>query len=178
MRKSLVLLSMVLLVAGFGFAGDIDTKWLNVHVTEADDDTNVEVHLPLNLVLALIDAVDAENFHDGVVDLELDDVEIDWPQVLAAVKEAPAGQYVTVDSNEAKVKVTKENNMILVHATEIEGDNAEVDVRLPLALVDAININEENQLDLKALLESLEQLPDGELVRVTSDEANVRVWIE
>ena len=35
-----------------------------------------------------------------------------------------------------------------------------------------------NTLDVAALLQSLDKLPNGELVKVTSNEANVRVWIE
>ena len=37
---------------------------------------------------------------------------------------------------------------------------------------------EENTLDVAALLQSFDKLPNGELVKVTSNEANVRVWIE
>ena len=47
-----------------------------------------------------------------------------------------------------------------------------------MELMDAFSFGEENTLDVAALLESFDKLPDGELVRVTSEEANVRVWIE
>ena len=55
---------------------------------------------------------------------------------------------------------------------------AKVQVTVPVELMDALSFGEENTLDVAALLESFDNLPNGELVKVTSNEANVRVWIE
>ena len=49
---------------------------------------------------------------------------------------------------------------------------------MPMELMDALSFGEENTLDIAALLKSFDKLPNGELVKVTSNEANVRVWIE
>jgi hypothetical protein len=166
-----------LLVAPFAFAEE-PTRWVNVHVTEHVEGTNVEIHLPLNLVLAVLKNVDVDNFHRGHVDLEIDDVDINWPEILAAVKEAPDGEFVTVDSPEAKVNIRKQGGTLLIDVNEIEGDNAKVKVTVPMEFMDALSINQESQIDVAALLSSFDKLPDGELVTVESDEANVRVWIE
>jgi hypothetical protein len=134
-----------LLAAPAAYAAD-DTRWVNVHVTENSTNTNVEVHLPLNLVLTVLRNVDVENFHGGHVDLELDeDMDINFPEILQAVKDAPDGKF---------------------------------EVTMPMEMMDALTFGEENTLDVAALLEAFDSLPNGELVKVTSNEANVRVWIE
>ena len=76
---------VALMLAGPALATDT-TRWLNVHVTETHAGTNVEVHLPLSLVLSVLRSVDVEHFHSGKVDLEIHDADIDWPQLLSAIK--------------------------------------------------------------------------------------------
>jgi hypothetical protein len=167
-----------LLAAPAAYAAD-DTRWVNVHVTENSTNTNVEVHLPLNLVLTVLRNVDVENFHGGHVDLELDeDMDINFPEILQAVKDAPDGKFVTVTSDEADVNVHKQAGTLYVTVNQKEDEMAKVEVTMPLEMMDALTFGEENTLDVAALLEAFDSLPNGELVKVTSNEANVRVWIE
>lgn len=178
-RKVLVLVALAaLLAAPTASAGD-ETRWINVHVTENSTNTNVEVHLPLNLVLTVLRNVDVENFHGGQVDLDLDeDMDINFPEIIAAVKDAPDGKFVTVTSDEADVNVHKQGGTLYVTVNQKDDEMAKVEVTVPLELMDALSFGEENTLDVAALLQSMDQLPNGELVKVTSNEANVRVWIE
>jgi hypothetical protein len=167
----------MLLAAATGFTGDA-TRWLNVHVVSEEEEANVEVRLPLELVLTVINGIKVEGFDAGMVDLEIDDAEIDWPVILKAIKDVPDGDFVKVDSKDANVRVSKKADMMLIHVDEIDGDNAKVDVSLPMQLIDAINIDQDNRIDIKALLKAIDTLPNGELVKVTSDEADVRIWVE
>ena len=178
-RKVLALVALVaLLAAPTAFAGD-ETRWINVHVTENSTNTNVEVHLPLNLVLTVLRNVDVENFHGGHVDLNLDeDMDINFPEIMKAIKDAPDGKFVTVTSDEADVNVHKQGGTLFITVNQKDDEMAKVEVTVPLELMDALSFGEENTLDIAALLESLDELPNGELVKVTSNEANVRVWIE
>jgi hypothetical protein len=178
-RKVLTLIAVAaLLAAPVAFADD-DTRWINVHVTENSSNTNVEVHLPLNLVLTVLRNVDVDHFHGGHVDLELDeDMDINFPEIMAAVKDAPDGEFVTVTSDEADVNVHKKAGNLYVTVNQKEDEMAQVEVTMPMELMDALNFGEENTLDVAALLQSFDKLPNGELVKVTSNEANVRVWIE
>ncbi len=180
MKKTLIVLVAILALAAAPQAlAQEQTRWVNVHVTENSSNTNVEVHLPLNLVLTVLRNVDVENFHKGHVDLELDDdMDINFAEILAAVKDAPDGKFVTVTSDEADVNVHKKGGMLFVTVDQKEDEMAKVEVTMPMELMDALSFGETNTLDVTALLESLDTLPDGELVKVTSNEANVRVWIE
>ena len=177
-RKTLTLVALVLLLSTAAMASET-TRWINVNVTENSSNTNVEVHLPLNLVLTVLRNVDVENFHGGQVDLDLDeDMDINFPEIIAAVKDAPDGEFVTVTSDEADVNVYKQGGNLFVTVNQKDDEMAKVEVTVPLELMDALSFGEENTLDVAALLQSMDKLPDGELVKVTSNEANVRVWIE
>jgi len=178
MRSRITAIAAVAILAtGFAFASE-DTRWVNVKVTEHSEGTNVEVHLPLNLVLSVLKSVDVENFHRGHVDLDIDDVDIDWVEMLAAVKDAPDGQFVTVESSDANVSVRKEGGTFFIDVDEIDGEQAKVKVQLPVEFMDAIYINEESQIDIAAMLESFDKFPNGDIVTVESSDADVRVWIE
>jgi hypothetical protein len=105
-------------------------------------------------------------------------MDINFPEILQAVKEAPDGKFVTVTSDEADVNVHKQGGTLYVDVNQKEDEMAKVKVTVPMEMMDALSFGEENTLDVAALLESFDKLPDGNLVTVTSDEANVRVWIE
>ncbi len=176
-RKTLTLVALVLLLSTAAMASET-TRWINVNVTENSSNTNVEVHLPLNLVLTVLRNVDVENFHGGQIDLDMGNVDMDWLEIMQAVKEAPDGQFVTVTSDEADVSVRKEGGTLYVNVHAKDDDNAVVEVTVPLEMMDALSFGEDNTIDVVSLLESFDSLPNGTLVKVTSDEANVRVWIE
>jgi hypothetical protein len=178
MNSKLATLIAIALLVTAPLAATEDTRWLNVDVTEAEGGTNVQVHLPLNLVMAVINSVDVENFHGGKVDLEIADAEIDWPQLLAAIKDAPDGEFVKVTGDDANVLVSKRDGTLYVNVVETEEQNATVNVTLPMSVIDGLRIDENNQIDVAALLTAFDQLPSGDLVTVQSDEANVRVWVE
>lgn len=176
-RRSLIL-AAALLVA-LPLAADEPVRWLNVHVTDADEEADVQVHLPMNLVLAVLDGIDVEGFRRGRVELVLDnDVDIDWPAVMSALRDAPDGEFVKVASRDADVTVRKEGGTMRIHVIQKEDEHAVVDVILPATLIDALSVDEDNTLDVRMLLASLGELPDGDLVTVTSRDANVRIWIE
>ena len=47
-----------------------------------------------------------------------------------------------------------------------------------MTMIDALHIDENNQIDVAAFLTSFDQLPEGDLVTVDADDAKVRVWVE
>lgn len=176
-RRLMVIFAAALLAAAPLGAADPD-RWLNVNVLDKSDGTKIEVHLPIQLVVAVLNSVDAENFHGGKVQLDIEDADIDWPQLLAAVKGAPDGEFVKVDAPDAKVQVSKRAGTLYVNVVETAEDHATVNVTLPMAMIDALRFDDANQIDMAALLTGLDQLPDGDLVTVEADDATVRVWVE
>lgn len=175
-RKCLVFATLALMITLT--AGAADGRWVNVHVTEPSSNTEVNVHLPLNLVLSVVGAVDVDSFAGGKIQLHTEDVDIDWPEVLASIKDAADGEYVVVHSDDADVNVSKKNNTLLITVNQKTEEKAKVEVVLPAQIMDAIHVDDDDQIDVAALLKAFSDLPGGDLVRVTSDDANVRVWVE
>jgi len=175
-RKTLVLVTLFMSVCLV--AGATDGKWLNVHVTEHETDTKVKVHLPLNLVLSVIGAVNVEGFEGGKVHLHTEDIDIEWMEVFSSIRDAVDGDYIVVESDEADVNVSKKADTILVTVNQKTDEQAQVEVVLPVQIINAIHIDEEDRIDVAALLKAFDDLPAGDLIRVASAEANVRVWVE
>ena len=175
-RKTLVLATLFMAVCLV--AGATDGKWINVHVTENESNTNVKVHLPLNLVLSVIGAINVEGFEAGKVHLHTEDIDIEWMEVLSSLRDAADGEYITVESDDADVNVSKRADTILVTVNQKTDEKAQVEVVLPAQIINAIQIDEEDRIDIAALLKGFDDLPAGDLIRVTSTDANVRVWVE
>jgi hypothetical protein len=178
MKRTFMLMTAVAVLLAAPLLAADETRWLNVHVTEKGEGANVEVHLPLQLVVAVLNSIDVENFHGGKVHLDIDDVDIDWPQLIAAVKDSPDGEFVKVDAPDANVRVSKSGGMLYVNVVETAEEHATVKVTVPMAMIDALHIDEDNRIDMAALLTSIDQLPNGDLVTVDADDASVRVWVE
>lgn len=153
------------------------TRWLNVKVNAAEKHANISIRVPMSLVTTFLDAVKTDEFQGGKIRIDTEDVEIDWPKLLQAIKDAPDGQFVTVESDEADVKVEKSAGMLHIHVQEKAGDR-EIRVMVPTALLDAVSIDDQDRLDIKKLLANLDSSITGDLVRVEAPDASVRVWID
>jgi len=176
-NRPIILGAAAMLVAAAAF-GTEPTRWLNVHVNAVEDQTEVELHLPFALVATALESVHGHGLEGGKVSLGNHHVDVDWPAILAEVRRSPDGLAVKVRETDGAVVVTKQGGMILVTADEVDGEKAHVEVRVPELLLDAIVVDDDNRLDLKALVGALERFGTGELVRVTAPDANVRIWVE
>jgi len=177
MKKILSLTAALVLAAGALFAGE-PTHWLNVHVNSTEDHAKVEVRLPMNLVLTVLDAVKTDQIRAGKIRLDLPNAQLDWPKLLKAIQDAPDAQFVTVKSDDADVVVSKKAGTVLIQVQEKTDDQAHVEVQVPANLLNALTVDDENRLDLKALIASLQATSIGDIVRVTAPDADVRVWVD
>ncbi|MGE5235198.1 MAG: hypothetical protein ACM3O7_02470 [Acidobacteriota bacterium] len=176
-RKSIVLAAAATVLAATAFSTE-PTRWLNVHVMEKGDKTEVRLHVPFSLVLAVVDSVRTADFRDGQVDLKIEGCSVDWPTVLRELRGSPEGDYLTVKSPDADVVVTKKGGVVAVDVTQRGAERAVVKMRLPVELLDAITVDDHSRLDLKGLLSRLDRVTTGDVLSVVSDDADVRVWVE
>lgn len=182
MRKTMIVGFAAVMFIGLTVTATEPARWLNVNVVEhGDDDETVNLRVPVSMVRSLVEAISADGLENGVVELDLDDIEIDWPKLMAAIRSAPDGDFVTVKAEDARVVVSKKAGTIRIHVSETAepGDEGEtVDVTVPAAVLDSLRFDGDGGLDLKPLLASLQSLPGGDLVTVRSTDADVRIWIE
>ena len=173
--RGTAIVAALLLTAGSA-AADSDL-WLHVRV-EGDGATKVSVNLPLSLVEKAMPMLPIDHMHHTKIDVDGLDLEIaDLRELWEEVKASPDMTFVTVEDEGEEVRVWKENQHLYV--TVSENDSADhVNVRVPIAVVDAILSGEGNELNLRAGIEALADLGEGELVTVNEDDERIKVWVD
>jgi hypothetical protein len=164
-------------------------RWLHVRVisTEAKGET-VRVNVPLELAEKVLPAINKDRLHNGKVKFNDSNVDcVDLKALLDALRTSKDGEFVTVQSNENDVRVAKQNGYMLVHVTEKRPsatkngkpvERNQVDVKVPMKVVDALFSAGKDELDIVAGLRALSAHGDTELVSVKSDDNTVRVWLD
>jgi len=156
-------------------------RWLHVRVisTDAKGET-VRVNVPLELAEKVLPAVNKDRLHNGKVKIDNAHVnDVDLHALVDAIRTAKDGEFVTVQSNDCDVRVAKINNHLIVHVLDKENSKkSEVEVKVPMKVVDALFSAGKDELDLVAALHALSAQGDTELVSVKDHENTVRVWLD
>ena len=175
--RILVLASLALLAAGGAMAADL---WLHVRVEEKDGAT-VKVNLPVTMLEKAVSMIPEEHFHDGRI--EIDDWHTstaDLRELWVELKDSPDMTFVTVQEDDEFVRVWKEAGYLKVNVRDGEegmgGEN--VDVSLPMSVVDALLSGDDSELNITAAIEALVAEGEGQLVTVSGDDEKVRVWVD
>ena len=176
--RNKALFALLLLTLSFTGAAAAD-QWIHVKVENHDDDELVTVNLPFTLLNAAVAMISEEIKAEG--ELELDELDMDWNELMTLwgeIKNAPEATFVTVATQDEKVVVKKEGEFVRVQTTERSEDGADVDVKFPLTVVDALLSGPEGTFDFVAAIEALADYGPGELVTVRDGDETVRVWID
>lgn len=156
-------------------------RWLHVRVicTDGKGDT-VRVNVPLELAEKVLPAVNHDRLHNGKVKIDNSDInDVDLRAIMEAVRSAKDGEYVTVQGNDNDVRVAKEGNHLIVHVVDKEGSKkSQVEVKVPMKVVEALLSAGKDELDLVAALHALSTQGDVELVSVKDSENTVKVWLD
>jgi len=158
-------------------------RWLHVRVisTDAKGET-VRVNVPLELAEKVLPAVNHDRLHDGKVKIDSGHLnDVDLKAILEAVRTAKDGEYVTVQGGENDVRVAKESNHLIIHVVDKGAGNSkkcQVEVKVPMKVVDALLSAGKDELDLVAALHALSAQGDTELVSIKDNENTVKVWLD
>jgi hypothetical protein len=156
-------------------------RWLHVRVISTDNKgETVKVNVPLELAEHVLPAINHDQLHNGKVrvgNMECDGVDV--RAILDAVKTAKDGEFVTVQKKDADIAVAKKDGQLLVHVHDKEHPkNQQVEVKVPMKVVEALLSADKDELDIVAALHVLAQQGDTELVSVKDEENTVRVWVD
>jgi ABC-type oligopeptide transport system substrate-binding subunit len=156
-------------------------RWLHVRVTNpGDKEETVRVNLPLELAEKVLPTINKNRLHSGKV--HIDDVDchgVDLHALVDAVRTSKDGEFVTVQSKDSDVRVAKQNGYLFVHVFEKNRPkHSQVEVKVPMKVVDALFSAGKDELDIVAALHALSAQGDTELVSVKDEENTVRVWID
>jgi hypothetical protein len=175
MKKTMVLLALTgLLAAGAAYAET--TQWLHVRVEQkAGKEEVVRVNVPVTLARVVAPIVEKEvqaKFQKADKPLAVEDMRKIWEEL----KSVRGTDLVAVDSPDAKVRVSLTGKHLLVRTEE--GSKEKVDIKVPIAVVDALLSGEGDRLNVTAALETLIQMREADLVSVEDETSIVRVWID
>jgi hypothetical protein len=156
-------------------------RWLHVRVicTDGKGDT-VRVNVPLELAEKVLPAVNHDRLHNGKVRIDSSDMnDVDLRALMEAIRSAKDGEYVTVQGNDNDVRVAKEGNHLMIHVVDKSGPKkSQVEVKVPMKVVEALLSAGKDELDLVAALHALGAQGDVELVSVKDSENTVKVWLD
>lgn len=156
-------------------------RWLHVRVSNpGSKEETVRVNVPLELAEKVLPTINRDRLHSGKV--KFDDIDchgVDLRALLDAVRTSKDGEFVTVQNKDSDVRVAKQNGTLFVHVIDKNrSKRTQVEVKVPMRVVDALFSAGKDELDLVAALHALSSQGDTELVSVKDDENTVRVWLD
>lgn len=164
-------------------AQDTDPQpWLHVQVTGEDDGAeNVAVNVPLSAAEPLFALVPHRILSDGQLSLAGREVPVNvgaMRDLWRVLMEVGDTEFVTVDGEDETVRIARVGDQITVQVEDRDEEGTEtVDIQLPIVVVDALLAGDGDTLDVRAAVERLGELR-GDIVRVSEDERQVRIWID
>ena len=179
LKRTALLAVAAMLIATFAAlpARADDGLWLHVFVEESEGAT-VKVNLPLSFVETAIRMIPDEEMRDGRIMIDDEEITVaELRELWAELDDAGDASLVEVDDHGEKVYVRKRGGFLLVEVQE-PGEAAQVNVRIPERVVDALLSAGSNELDVSAALRALAEEGEGELVTVNDSDARVRVWVD
>src|SRR5271154_5916446 len=128
-------------------------RWLHVRVINANSKgESVRVNVPLDMAEKVLPAIDHDRLHNGKVRIGCMDCDgVDVRTLFEAVRTAKDGEYVTVQSNDADISVTKKDGQLLVHVHDKnKPKHSQVEVKVPMKVVEALLSGSKDELDIVA----------------------------
>jgi hypothetical protein len=163
--------------------GPAGERWLHVRVDgNGKSDEMVRISVPVSLAEKIVGSVNHDRLHYGHISLGNADLRgVDLRAILSAVQTSKDGEFVTVKDRDEDVRVAKQDGYLIVHVTD--GDSKarrpeNVEVHVPLTVVNAVLGAGGQDLDIAAGLHALSNQGDTELISVKDAQESVRVWLD
>jgi hypothetical protein len=156
-------------------------RWLHVRVISSDaKGETVRVNVPLELAEKVLPAINHDRLHDGKVKIDCaHGNDVDLRAIVGAIRTAKDGEYVTVQGKDNDVRVAKQDNHLIVHVLDKgKSKKSQVEIKVPMKVIDALFSAGKDELDLVAALHALSAAGDTELVSVKDNENTVKVWLD
>jgi hypothetical protein len=156
-------------------------RWLHVRVISSDaKGETVRVNVPLDLAEKVLPTINHDRLHGGKVKIDCAHVnDVDLRAMVEAIRAAKDGEYVTVQGTENDVRVAKQDNHLIVHVLDKgKSRKSQIEIKVPMKVIDALFSAGKDELDLVAALHVLSAQGDIELVSVKGDDNTVRVWLD
>ena len=178
-RNLALLGALALAVTAAAVAAPKD-HYLHIKVDDPAKGESVNVNVPLSMAEKILPTVNRGNLHQGRVTISNEDMNgADLRTILDAIRTAPDNEFVTVKQHGQDVRVAKLNGNLVVHVREAGEDGHNVDITVPMKVVDALfSTAKKDELDVAAALHALAEAGDTLLVSVHDATQHVRIWVD
>jgi hypothetical protein len=181
LRKILpTLIALGGLVASAAGTPKADTYWLHVKVDQKGPDAEtVRINLPIRLAAEVLPLIRDGRFHNGFVHVDSLGAygDADLRRMLAALKDSPDGEYVTVDSPTETVRIRKDDGLLLITSRETGPEPETVDVRIRMDVLEALLSGPPGELNVSAAVAVIGS-DEAELVTIHEADETVRIWVD
>jgi hypothetical protein len=160
---------------------DKQDMWLHVRVDSPDSKgERVRVNIPVELAEKILPTINDDKLHGGKISINcMHGDDVDLHTLMEAVRTAKDGEYVTVQSEDNDVRVAKQGGHLIIHVLDKgKSKKGQVEVKVPMKVVDALFSAGKDDLDLVAALHVLSGMGDTELVSMKDEENTVRIWVD
>jgi len=173
--KSVLFLALLLMSAGLAMAAS--QQWVHVRIENPADDEKVRVNIPIALVESMMPLIEQKGMERGVVrlhdsDLSVKDLRNAWKQI----RNQGDAEFVSIQNKDANVRVFTKAGYLYVQPQDHSRKN--INIQIPLAVVDAMFSGEGEELNLKAAVQALKNSGVKDIITVKDEEKTVRVWID
>ncbi len=153
-----------------------DTIWMRVEVNgHGEKDARIKINLPLSLIEVVVDSIDKRQF---MVDLEDDHPHLDIARLWRDIRRLRIDEFVTIESEEASIRVWKDRDFFRVNVREKEYDEPNIEVQVPLEVMDLLFEPRSDGFDLQELVERVRPHLPLTLVQAQNEDKSVRIWLE
>jgi hypothetical protein len=179
MKKTIPGIIALFLGATMAFA-QTSERWLHVRVVSTGDKgETVRVNVPMSVAEQVLPAIHTNDLNNGIVKIKGDLDEVDLRAILDAVSKSPDNEFVTVQNVDEDVRVAKSGPYLLVKVTDRKkGSPEQVDVKVPISVVNALISGQKDELNVLAGLRALKAVGDLDLVTVKDKDQTVRIWVD
>jgi len=161
--------------------------WLHVRVDEHGKSSKVRVNVPLTVVEAALEAAPSQIVDKGRIKIDLGHDRHDGDEghdlslaqmrkIWQSLKDAGDTEIVSVEQEDETVKVARKGDLVQVRVSKPSGEE-EVQVDVPVSLVDAVLAGPGDSVDVKMVIREL-RARRGDIVRVNDKDSAVRIWID
>ena len=178
--RVVVAAAALLCLGGLPSAQDAPQPWIHVEVVGGDGGGNASVNLPLAAAEVLASMIPPDRIGGGAIQLTDSGVSVSipavrkmWGQLMAAGD----AEFITIEQEDDIVRVARSGEEIEIRMARGGEATETAEMRLPVAVVDALLSGDGDSLNLRAALDQLSELR-GDIVRVREDERRIRVWID
>ncbi len=139
----------------------------------------IDVTVPQAMVEKDLPVINHGNLHQGKLAFGQGKINgMDFSGILAAMRNAPPGQFITIDSGPRHLQIGRDGENLVIKATGGTAGQQEMNISVPFAILQALFSLGKGQLDLMSAAKSFFELNQPVKMTLSNGQANVQISVE